>query len=446
MKKSIIIALLIVSGCAVGPKFRAPKAVLPETYTYSMDTAAIGDLSHWWTNFGDPVLDTLVEQAFKGNKNLASAVKNIETARLKISSARAAAGPSIGLSAGADVSYNSETKITQEYSVTPTISWDIDIWGKIRRQTEAAGASYRATEYEVRAIAQTLAADVATTYFTAQSYQEALRIAENTFASRQRSQVLMDSMYKYGYISEVDLSQSRASMSQAGATVEQYRRALEQSVLALNLLLGENPRPIEIGEIKNITLAIPTGIPSALLERRPDVMQAYYGVKEANAMIGVAVANRLPSLSLTGDGGFVKTIVDGTSSGKPVAWSGAAQLIAPILNWGTLRRNEKIARIQTEQAVINYEQSMLNAINEVEKTLVAIDTYGRELAQSEVVVNSSKVAGNLTKELYRSGSSSYLDVLDADRTLFSAQLQYVQTINNRLSSYITLYKALGGGW
>lgn len=330
--------------------------------------------------------------------------------------------------------------------MTPTIAWDIDLWGKIRRQIEAAGASFQATEYEVYAIVQTLAADVATTYFTALSYKEALRIAENTYASRQGSQVLMDSMYKYGYISEVDLSQSRASMATAGATVEQYRRALEQSVLALNLLLGENPTPIDIGELPSVELTIPTGIPSALLERRPDVMQAYYGVKQANALIGVAVANRLPSLSLTGDGGFVKTIVDGASSGRPVAWSGAAQIIAPILNWGTLRRNEKIARMQTEQAVIGYEQSMLNAMNEVEQSLVAIDTYGREVSQSAVMVSSSKVAGNLTRELYRSGSASYLDVLDADRTLLSAQLQYVQTVNNRLASYVTLYKALGGGW
>lgn len=446
MRKFIILAILFVSGCAVGPKFRAPKVVLPEAYTYSMDTTAIGDLSAWWTNFDDPVLDTLMQQAFRGNKNLASAVKNIEIARLKISSARSAALPSIGLSASADVSYNPTDKITQEYSVTPTISWDIDVWGKIRRQIEAAGASFRATEYEVYAIAQTLAADVATTYFTALSYKEALRIAENTYASRQGSQVLMDSMYKYGYISEVDLSQSRASMATAGATMEQYRRALEQSVLALNLLMGDNPTPITIGEIQPVELTIPTGLPSALLERRPDVMQAYYGVKQANALIGVAVANRLPSLSLTGDGGFVKTIVDGASSGRPVAWSGVAQIIAPILNWGTLRRNEKIARVQTEQAVIGYEQSMLNAINEVEASLVAIHTYGREVSQSAVMVSSSKVAGNLTRELYRSGSASYLDVLDADRTLLSAQLQYVQTVNNRLASYVTLYKALGGGW
>lgn len=446
MRKFIILAILFVSGCAVGPKFRSPKVVLPEAYTYSMDTTAIGDLSAWWTNFDDPMLDTLMQQAFRGNKNLASAVKNIEIARLKIASARSAALPSIGLSASADVSYNPTDKITQEYSVTPTISWDIDIWGKIRRQIEAAGASFHATEYEVYAIVQTLAADVATTYFTALSSKEALRIAENTYASRQGSQVLMDSMYKYGYISEVDLSQSRASMATAGATVEQYRRALEQSVLALNLLMGENSTPITIGEIQPIELTIPTGLPSALLERRPDVMQAYYGVKQANALIGVAVANRLPSLSLTGDGGFVKTIVDGASSGRPVAWSGVAQVIAPILNWGTLRRNEKTARVQTEQAVIGYEQSMLNAINEVEQSLVAIDTYGYEVTQSAVMVSSSQVADDLTRELYRSGSSSYLDVLDADRTLLSAQLQYVQTVNNRLGSYITLYKALGGGW
>lgn len=446
MRTTILIAVILLTSCAVGPNFKSPEISVPDHFRSVADSSQTGDLSRWWMRFGDERLNVLEERAIAGNINLASAIKSIEIARLNAATARATALPSIGLSASAGAKYNYDTKIAQSYSVTPTISWDIDLWGKLKRGAEAAGANFTATEYETAAVLQTLTADVAVTYFDALAYQEALAIARDTYTSRSRSTLLMDSMYYYGSISEVDLAQSRASLATAGAAVEQYQRALEQSLLALNLLMGENPTPIELGVLSASTPQIPAGLPSSLLERRPDVQQAYYGVKQANAMIGVAIANRLPSISITADGGLATSIVMDVATSRPLAWSGAAGVIAPILNWGTLKRAEKVARIQTEQALLAYEQSVIGAINEVEQALVAVSTYERELGESIKMVTSSAKAADLTAALYQSGSSSYLDLLDADRTLLSARMQYVQTVNSLISSHVTLCKALGGGW
>lgn len=445
MRTLIFISTLLLTSCAVGPNFRSPEVVIPVDYSNAIDTSSIGNLSHWWRAFDNDQLDSLEDLALANNKNLAVAVQNIEIARLRIASARSEALPSLTLSGDAGAKYDYQTKTVQSYSLMPTVSWDIDLWGKVRRQVEAEKANFRATGYQTAAVLQTLTSQVATTYFSALSYRDALIIAQNTYDSRFKSNILMDSMYFYGAISEVDLAQSRASLATAGATVEQYKRALEQTTLALNLLLGQNPQPIDLQASKSIELVISVGLPSSLLERRPDVMASYYAVQQANAMVGVAVANRLPSISITGQGGLATSIVNDLATARPLAWSGAAALIAPILNWGTLRRAEKTARIQAEQAVLGYEQAVLTAINDVEQALVAIDTYGRELEESARMVRSSDKAAQLTRELYRSGSASYLDVLDADRTLLSSQLQYSQTVNNRYASYIALYKALGGG-
>lgn len=440
-----MVLLLTVSGCVVGPKFRSPAARVPQGYVYSKDTDSV-DLAQWWRMFGDRRLDSLMERALDSNRNMASAIKNIEIARLKIASAKASALPSLSLGISAAAQYTPQSKTVQKYGVQPTISWDIDLWGKVVRQAEAAGATYRATFYETAAVRQTLTREVANAYFSAQVYAAALQIARTTYNSRLESERLMDSMFRYGAISEVDLSQASASTATAASTVAQYQRAYEQTILAINLLTNDNPGEVPVEELKVYDITIPAGLPSSLLERRPDVMQAYYGVQSANAQIGIAIANRLPSISLTAAGGLAATIASDALTGKPIEWSGAVSLLAPILNWGTLKRAEKIARIECEQALLNYEQSVLTAVNDVEQALVGVDTYKKQLVADARVVEKSKTAATLTAELYKAGQSSYLDRLDAERTLLGAQLQYVATLNSLLEAYVTLSTALGGGF
>lgn len=446
MKNIIIIASALLMGCSVGPNFRAPEARVPQSYTNSLDTTAVDSIRGWWTNFDDPMLDTLISRAIRGNKTLASAVKNIEIARLGVASARSQALPSIGLDLSGQAKYTYQTKTVQQYSIMPVISWDIDIWGKIRREVEASGASFRATQYQTAAVMQTLVSDVALTYFSALSYNSLLDLAKQTYINRLNSLRLMDSMYRYGAISDLEIQQAKASLMTAGTAVDQYTRAQSQALLSLNLLMGDNPTKIDVGTLRPITLEIPVGLPSSLLERRPDVMQAYYAVQQANAMIGVAIANRLPSLSLTGQGGLATTIVNDIATGKPLSWGAAAGIIAPLLNWGTLRRNEKIARVKTQQALLAYQQAVLESINQVEQALVAISTTNSEIEQVKQLVQASQKAETLTVELYKVGQISYLNQLDADRNLFASQIQQIELLNGQMRNYVTLYKALGGGW
>lgn len=442
MKKILLIALML-TGCTVGQNFKSPKVELPTSYVNATDTTSTEISTPWWQNFKDPILDSLMSIALTNNKNLATSVKNIEIARLNILNSRAQAYPSLSLEGSAAASYDYQTKIAQNYTLKPTISWEIDLWGKIRRQTEAAGANFKATQYETAAVAQSLKSQFATTYFTALSSKMALQIAQETYRSRAHTTQLMDSMYRYGAISELELQQARTSTSTAAIAVEQYDRQLRQAVLSLNLLMGRNSEPITLGDLRVAEIDIPVGLPSSLLEKRPDVMQAYYGVQKANAMVGVATANRLPALSLTADGGLASSIVNDIATVRPVAWSAAASLIAPILSWGTLRRAEQIAKIETQQALLAYEESVIKAINEVEQALVAVQTYNREVEKCRAMVESSQKSQQLTVELYKVGEKSYLDMLDAERTLLSTQLQYVQTIMMQIDGYITLYTALG---
>lgn len=444
---------VLMTGCMVGPNFKSPQVKLPSAYIYqdslsAAEYAAQVVDARWWQSFGDRTLDSLVEVAIKGNRNLAVTLSNIEQARLKAQSARAELLPTLSLAANASASYTYMGKVNQQYSLMPQVQWDLDLFGKIRRMAEAANANYLATEYGYRAALISLVSEVATTYFSLLQYDRSLEIAEATYASRRESMSMMDSMFCYGMSSAVDLEQARASTATAKAAVEQYQRAVRQTALAMNLLLGENPQKVLRGKLYDqvADIEIPVGLPSSLLERRPDVMQAYYTVAAANASIGVAVANRLPSISLTGEGGLLASFVRDVSSGKPLAWSATAGLVQPLLNWGNNKRAVKIAQEQTKVATLEYEQSVLSAINEVEQALVAIDTYKRQLNSLHEIVLSSSHAQFLTGELYKSGVASYLDVLDADRTLFNAQTSYTQAVQSYLASYVSLYKALGGGW
>lgn len=452
MKKlTLIILPVIMIGCVVGPNFKNPPVETPPKFAY--DTLVKADSNavisiQWWESFGDTILTQLIDTAIKNNKNLAIALSNVEQARLKAKSVKAEMLPTFGINIGASYNYQYNTKLTQQYSAMLSVSWDIDLFGKLKRMSEASQNQYFASEFGRQATQLALTAEVATTYFSLLQYQSNLEISQQTYKTRAESTIMMDSMFFYGAISQVDLEQAKASTQTAKVAVEQYDRAVKQTMLALNLLLGQNPDKFQTGQLPDSVkvFEIPVGLPSSLLERRPDVMQAFYLVAAANANIGVAIANRLPSLSLTGQGGLLSIFERDLTSGMPIGWSATGSLVQPLLNWGNNKRAVEIAREQTKVATLNYQQTALNAINEVEQALIAIDTYKRQLIAAKQLMTSAKTAQYLTKELYTNGSQSYLDLLDADRTLFSAQAQYWETAQNYMSAYVSLYKALGGGW
>ncbi|SUE34442.1 Outer membrane protein oprM precursor [Rikenella microfusus] len=446
-------AVLWFTGCAVGPTFKSPEVALPSAYLYD-SVASRGDTVvnlAWWENFGDPMLTGLIEQALDSNRNLAVAASRIEQARLQLKSARAEFGPAVGLGIRGEGTYTDRTGIVQQYAVEPNITWEIDLFGKLRRTAESARARMLATEQNYRSVMLSLAAEVATSYFDLLQYDMSLRIARETYGLRRASQDIIDSLVYYGMSSAVDLEQARSLTATAAAAIPQYERAKAQTEMALCALLGQNPHPFEVDGTRLFTSVllpaeVPAGLPASLLDRRPDIRQAYYEVASATAEVGVAVANRYPSLTLTGEGGLLSSTLKGLFRGNPFGWSASLSVAEPLFAWGKNKRAEEIAREENRQAVLNYEQTVITALGEVESALAGVATYRAQAERYRELLRATRATQVLTQELYRNGSNTYLDVLDAERELFSTQIGFSEVLSAQLAEYVSLYKALGGGW
>lgn len=444
---------LAFAGCAVGPKFKSPEVAVPSAYIYD-SVASRGDTVvnlTWWDSFGDPMLSGLIIQALDSNRNLAVAASRIEQARLELKMARAEFGPSVGLGVRGEGTYTDRTKIVQEYSIEPNISWEIDLFGKLRRTAEAARAQMLATEQNYRSVMLSLAAEVATTYFNLLQYDMSLRISRETYELRKSSQDIIDSMVYYGMSSAVDQEQAKSLTATAAAAIPQYERAKIQTEMALCALLGQNPHPFDVDGTRLFTSVlvpaeVPAGLPTSLLDRRPDVLQAYYQAAAATANVGVAVANRYPSVTLTGEGGLLSSTLKGLVHGNPFGWSASLSIAEPLFAWGRNKRAVEVAQEENRQAILNYEQSVITALGEVESALAGVATYRSQVERYRELLRATRTTQMLTQELYRNGSNTYLDVLDAERELFSTQISFSEVLSAQLAEYVSLYKALGGGW
>ena len=457
MKNPKYLPLLLASaalfGCTVGPRFEPPAVAIPQRYIGQVSDAA-SDLG-WWKLFNDTTLVRLVSTALRNNRNIAVALSRVEQARLTLKATKASLGPSVGY--GLDAQYGTESyvglttdKPEQSYMIKPTISWEVDLFGKIRRMSEADRAQMLATDRAAQGVMVSLAAEVATTYFDYLQYEYAEYISRSTLRSREDTYRLMESSYRAGTINEMELSQSRAAVATAQAAIPRFERARQQALHALSLLLGQNPSDDLIG--RHASLAeldmpeeIPAGLPSDLLERRPDMQEAYYQVMAANAEIGVAQAMRFPSIALTANGGTLSDDVSRLFGSKSYLWSVAGNLTGPVFQFGANKRRVQIAREKHRESVLNYEQCYLQALREVEDALTAVNTYRAQIEAMKTLVRSAERADTVAMQRYRGGLTDYLDVLDAERTLFEAQTDYADAVGSAMSSYVTLYKALGGG-
>lgn len=377
MKNPKYLPLLLASaalfGCTVGPRFEPPAVAIPQRYIGQVSDAA-SDLG-WWKLFNDTTLVRLVSTALRNNRNIAVALSRVEQARLTLKATRASFGPSVGY--GLDAQYGTESyvglttdKPEQSYMIKPTISWEVDLFGKIRRMSEADRAQMLATDRAAQGVMVSLAAEVATTYFDYLQYEYAEYISRSTLRSREDTYRLMESSYRAGTINEMELSQSRAAVATAQAAIPRFERARQQALHALSLLLGQNPSDDLIG--RHASLAeldmpeeIPAGLPSDLLERRPDMQEAYYQVMAANAEIGVAQAMRFPSIALTANGGTLSDDVSWLFGSKSYLWSVAGNLTGPVFQFGANKRRVQIAREKHRESVLNYEQCYLQALREV---------------------------------------------------------------------------------
>jgi multidrug efflux system outer membrane protein len=453
--KIFLLALVIIgfSGCAVGPNFQKPVTNSPKEFRFDPGSADTFLTLSWWELFNDTVLDTLIRTALRENYDVRIAAARIEEARASMRYTHADVFPRLGYEGyiqGGNLNsvlQSGSTDVVSNYYAAPVLSWEIDIWGKYRRATESARAEMLATEYMYRGVMISLIADVTTVYFQMLDYDNRLNISKSTLVTRQEYLNIMQERFNKGIVGELDLNQAQIQEAIAASAVPMYTRLVAETENVLSILLGRNPGPIMRGislEEQIIPPDIPPGLPSDLLQRRPDILQAEQMVASQNAMIGVAQAMRFPSFSITGLLGVASPEL--TTSAISAAWSVSGTILGPIFNFGKNKRRVEIERKRTEQAYYMYDQSVLQAFRETEDALITISTLRDQLIAIERQRVAAENAYKLSKARYDEGITSYLEVLDSERTLFDASLNASSVLQSRLNSYINLYKVLGGGW
>jgi multidrug efflux system outer membrane protein len=447
-------------GCKLGPDYRRPDVPVPEGWR-EVDAAEQESLANtpWWELFGDPELVRLIEIALAENKDLLIAVERIEEARAFYGFTRADLYPKVDAVASASRLRVSETGIPSLppgadnedslYSAAGTVFWELDFFGRIRRASEAELALMYAAEESRRAVVLALVSDVARAYVELRDLDQRLAISRRTLESRVAYVELARDRFEGGLTSELDLRQAEAEMHRTASLVFDFEGLVRQKELELSALLGRNPGDIPRGSTLDdvaIPPAVPAGLPSALLDRRPDVRLAEELLVSANARIGEAKALLFPSISLTGAFGWESTELGDLFESPSQSWSIGANLLQPIFNAGQNRRRVDVAESQQRQALYAYERSVLLAFREVEDSLVGLRQSSLRRDSEGARVEAERKALELAEMRYRGGVSDYLEVLDSQRELFDAELEATSARRDELVALIQLYKALGGGW
>lgn len=445
-----LVLVFLLAACKMGPAFKSPEVISPETYLYQTQTTdSLIDIK-WWQLFNDPVLDSLLLVALDSNRDAQIAFNNIEQAQLQYKIQRANLYPDLNVQG--QLNYGTYAGFLNDeaqgnYLAAGAVSWEIDFWGKLRRLNEAALADYLGTEFGYQNLRLSLVSQVCQYYFQLRKFEKSVEISRRTLALRDSSLNLIRERYDKGIVAEIDVNQAEIQQAIAASAVPLYERAAAQTQNALNVLLGSNPMKVtESIDIDSLLVNqdVPVGLPSELLLRRPDLALAEQQIVAQNARIGVAQANRFPSISLTALGGVSNELASFNSAGA--AWSAGLNLFGPLFNWGKNKRQVEIEKLRTESAYLNYENAVFNAFREVEDALIAIDTYQDEYAAR---VNHVKAANNaqfLSSQRYDKGITSYLEYLESQRQAFEAELALADVQSGLLGSYVLLYKALGGGW
>lgn len=451
-------ALSLLTGCMMGPKYKRPSVNVPPSYRAAApDQTAASSLGNeqWWQVYQDPVLTQLIHNALAQNYDVRIAATRVLEAQAQLGITRSNQFPSA--SVGADISSQQNAKVTNVFpayqvnagELNLSVIWNLDFWGKYRRETEAARAQVLATEWGQRAVISSLVANVATAYFQLRALDSQLEISNRTLASRQESLKLTQFLESHGSNSGLDVSQSQQLVYTASETIPDLERQIQQQENVLSVLLGENPQSIPRGRALTEQIVpqnVPAGIPSELLERRPDVRQVEENIVAANAQIGVAKASFFPSLSLTGLGGLESNALHHFISQPSETWSGAFSVSQPVFQGGALRSNLRLARAQWQETVLSYQQTVQNALEQVSNSLIASQKDREFREQQELLTQAAQRSDQLSEVLYKNGGASYLQVLTNETNYFSAELNLVQAQLNERLALVQLYQALGGGW
>jgi outer membrane protein, multidrug efflux system len=447
---------MILCGCMLGPNYRRPDVDIPDSYIYETDDAEDTLNTCWWENFGDSVLTDLVEEALANNKNVKIAAANIENAIGIFLQVRAPLFPQIGYSgyytrmrlsdatASPAPPTNPQTILNGELDV----SWQIDIWGRIRRLTESSRASLFATIEARQNVILALVASVSNAYFQLRGFDAQLVIAQETLRSYAQALHYFELQYKHGQVSQMTVAQAKTQVEIAAASIPQIQLQIAQAENALSVLLGRNPGPITRGRsIQEMNLPeVPAGIPSSLLDQRPDILQAEQNLIAANALIGAAKALYFPSITLTDAYGSASEELRNLFTGPARAWNFTGSIMGPIFTWGLITGQVLQAEAQQEAALQSYELTIEQAFADVEDALVAHTMLLEQLAAQKRLVEASGEYVYLSKLQYDGGYSPYFVVLQAQQQLFPSELSWIETRVALFSSVVDIYQAMGGGW
>jgi outer membrane protein, multidrug efflux system len=458
-------AATLSAGCLVGPDYRRPDYPVPATFrgptelTPAPPGPSFGEVE-WWRIFDDEQLVALIQTALAENYDLRVAATRILDARAQLTIARSflypTANAGIGTSYTRFVGRSGEfdpqlDQLNQTFQGTAGVElgYELDLWGRIRRGTEAARAQLFASEWAQQAIVSALVSDVASAYLQLRALDEQLEIARGTLASREDSLQLVKLRESGGVASLIDVRQAEVLVTQAAEAIPELERQIEQTENFISVLLGRNPGAVARGRPLEQQLAlppVPPGLTSALLERRPDIRQAEQQLVAANAQIGVAKALRFPLVTLTGTLGVGGNVFNNATFGPFGFFSIAPSVSVPLFNAGRLRAGQDSAEARTQEAVLRYQQTIQQAFREVSDSLVAYAKNREFRVQKEILVTTLRDAVRLANIRYQGGVTSYLEVLDVETRLFTAELDRVLASQNERVSVVQLYKALGGGW
>lgn len=451
---AVVLLASLLGACTLTPDYERPELDIPDEYGQEAPSGeSIANLD-WWDLFQDEQLDLLIRTALEENKDLGIALSRVEEARLTVISVRANQFPFLDITAFGGRDRQSRELVPgarsdDRFLLAGDLSYQVDLWGEFSRATEAARADLLASEYAHRNVTILLVSEVARTYLLLRDLDARLAIAQRTLQTRLESLEIIQARFDKGTVSELDVHQAQIEVAVAEVSIASFQRQVVQTQNALRVLLGRNPGPVTRGATLQGQVFppdIPTGLPSELLQRRPDVVQAEARLEAATARVGVAEALRYPSISLTGRYGAESADLSDLNSGDAETWNIGANILGPIFNSGQLKAQADAAREQAEQALLGYEATLQGAFREVEDALVAVRTYRDEHAAQARRAAAATNAARLSRARYDGGVVDYLEVLDTERTLFNAELEESVALQQYFSAIVQLYAALGGGW
>ncbi len=461
-KAIILLVAVALTGCMVGPNYKRPSVDVPQGWRFEDKEAKDVANTAWWEQFNDPVLNELIEIALRENKDLKIAAARIEQFVGQLQTTRAPLFPQIGAGGVAGRQRVSEvtgptplenTRVANhptfnDFEIFLNASWEIDLWGKVRRATEAARANILSTEEARRSVILTLVTSVASSYVNLLDLDKQLEVTRMTARTYKEAYDLFKLRFEHGIVSELEVSQTKSQYDQAMSNIPFFEKAIAQQENALCILLGRNPAPIPRGKtIDQLNLpTVPAGLPSNLLTNRPDILQAEQDLVAANANIGAAKAQYFPSISLTGMFGFASNDLGKLFFGPAKIWSFAAPVTAPIFTGGAISGQVKSAEAVQQQTLFRYLQVIQTAFRDVDDALVDQQRTREQLISLASQIESLRDYVRLGRLRYDNGYTSYLEVLYAENLLYNAELTRTDVQGTLFQALVNCYKAMGGGW